>query len=163
MTTQTFFQAFNSPGNNVGEFAFIGAFGVIGTITTWSAKCEAWSGANGTGSRVTCGGLSAFNLDYTTGDTVLNRFDGTNINTATATTGQGTSGHILRAGGKWQTSGSPGSLVITVTYDNSFGILQPLVRRSGVWTLSTSRLSVRRSSAWVGKGVRVRRSGVWIG
>lgn len=163
MTVQTFSQAFNSPGNNVGVFAVVGAFGVIGTITTWTAKCEAWSGPDGTGTRVTCGGLSAFNLDHSTGDTVINRFDGVNINTATATTSQGTAGHVLRAGGKWQTSGSPGSLVITVSYDNAFGILQPLTRRTGVWVLSTSRLGARRTGAWVGSGKRVRRSGVWKG
>lgn len=161
MTTQSFVTYANAPANNVESFGVFMCFLVYGTVTSWTSKVEAFSGSNGSGSRVTCGSLTAFNHDYFTG-TDLNSFTAASANTAQASSGNGILNHILGTAGKWATSGSPGSLVLTTIYDDSFGILIPLIRRSGAW--SPMWVNVRRSGIWsANTGTRVRRSGIWVG
>lgn len=165
MAVQTLVAFANSPAINTNVWGpYVLAFRVIGTVTTWSVKVEAWTGANGTGSRQTCGTLKALQHNWTSGATI-NSFTGSSVNTVTATsTAALTSGDVVGGQGLWDVSGSPGSLVITMTYDNSFGILVPLVSRGGVWVIDvTGGRRVRRSGAWSGSGRRVRRGSVWAG
>lgn len=164
MAVQTLVSIANNPPANTAVWGpSVFAFRRIGTITSWSVQVQAWSLTNGGGSLVVCGNLKAINHDWTTGAD-LNQFNG-NFNTVTATSGQGALGDALAGQGVWSISGNPGSLVITLTYDDAWGMLIPLVKRSGVWSIDVANTGgVRRTGVWAGgtRG-RVRRSGAWRG
>lgn len=166
MATQTLIEIQNSPTINTvvwGPYALM--WRVIGTVGSWTVDCTAWTLANGGGSKQVCGNVAAFQHDWTNGATI-NSFNQNNVVGVTATSSAAiTAGHTVGGQGRWQTSGSPGSLVITTTYDNSFGIVNPFVRRSGVWQAYVNNSGgARRTGAWAGgpRG-RVRRSGAWNG
>lgn len=164
MATQTLITIANNPPAGTAVWGpAVFAFRRIGTITTWSVKVQAFTGLNGSGALQLCGNLKAINHDWTTG-VDLNQFNG-NFNAVTATSGQGTLGDALAGQGVWSISGSPLSLVITLTYDDAWGMLVPLVRRAGVWSIDVANTGgVRRAGVWSGgtRG-RVRRSGIWTG
>lgn len=165
MATQTLIAIANSPASGAtvwGPSVF--AFRRIGTITSWSVKVQAFSLTNGGGSLVVCGNLKAVNHDWTTG-VDLNSFNQNSVSSVTATSSQGALGDALAGQGVWSISGSPGSLVITLTYDDAWGMLIPLVRRAGVWSIDVNNTGgARRTGVWSGgtRG-RVRRTGAWAG
>lgn len=164
MATQTLVSIANNPPSGTAVWGpAVYAFRRIGTITSWNVKVEAFTGLNATGSLQLCGDLKAINHDWTTG-VDLNSFHG-NFNTVNAASGQGALGDALAGQGVWSISGNPLSLRITLTYDDAWGMLIPLVRRAGVWSIDVNNTGgVRRTGVWSGgtRG-RVRRSGVWVG
>jgi hypothetical protein len=83
-------QFINNPTSGVTYYAALWAGCIPNNGTSWTARVRAWSGVNGTGSLVTRT-LTVWNNNYTLG-TFPNSFTGSGINTADATSSNGTNG-----------------------------------------------------------------------
>lgn len=105
----------NSPVSGTSYYAPAGYWFQPNNGTSWTATCEAWTGANGTGSLVVVSTLTAINRDITN-SLDRNSFTGSSANTANASSSAGVNGSNVFAGGGKYTGSAPGSLKIYGTY-----------------------------------------------
>lgn len=159
MSTATY--VVNGPASGTTYYAGVSGEVVPNASTGITVQVQAFTGANGTGGLQVCGSLEAIIRNVTASST-LGSWTGNGGNTTIAGPDTGGNGSDVYAGGTlWSGSGSPGSIVITITYTGR-PYLQASVRRSGSWT-QLSDLQLRRGGAWSShQGLYVRRSGTWV-
>lgn len=163
MSSQVLSITRNNPAANTGYGGWQ-MFCLYTGSGSFDARCQTWSGPNGTGALTVYGTLQVWAHDFTSNtnpNTVSGAFDDAHCSALVSTVG-----HVYGITAAVSGSGC-GSMKFILTYDNTWGILVPLVRRGGLWRPSEGSYSgvvkVRRSGAWVTSGIRVRRSGAWVG
>jgi hypothetical protein len=114
-TTPSFY--INSPVSGTQYWATMGYGIVFAAADGVTVHVKAWSGANGTGSGVTCTTLDGWVWDQTTNASV-GHFQGSSVITVTANRTGGSANDWLKASAKYTGSGV-GSLEIWLTYTSS--------------------------------------------
>lgn len=116
--SQTASQYINSPVSGTQYFCTM-ATGVVwaSADTTLQVHVKAWSGANGTGSLVTCTTMDAWVWDQTA-NAAKGHFSGSTVNSVAAQISGATNGDYIKCSGQYTGSGV-GSLEMFITYTQS--------------------------------------------